>query len=111
MGGARGDVVDDSEQLAADANGDRAVDFKDLVILAQNYGQSNTTWQQADFTGDAKTDFQDLVLLAQRYNNAPVSSADVTVTKNTEPAQRVFNTATPIRPAPQKRPAPKMRKP
>jgi hypothetical protein len=56
-----------------DVNGDRAVDFADLVPLAQHY---NTTvgpghYAQGDLDGDGMVTFADLVMLAQQYN-APV---------------------------------------
>jgi uncharacterized protein (TIGR03382 family) len=61
--------------LNGDVNMDGAVDFNDLVKLAQNY---NTTapastpgwWYRGDFTGDGVTDFNDLVKLAQNYNTS-----------------------------------------
>src|SRR5205823_901625 len=58
--------------LAGDANLDGAVDFNDLVKLAQNYNISDgsRTWIGGDFTYDGNTDFNDLVKLAQNYNTA-----------------------------------------
>lgn len=58
-----------------DANSDGVVDFKDLVALAQHYGQSNATWADGDFNGDGKVDFKDLVLLAQQYSAGPTAAA------------------------------------
>jgi hypothetical protein len=63
---------------------DGAVDFNDLVRLAQNYNAtvSDTTqswWFNGDFTYDGVVDFNDLVKLAQNYNTAlpsePVAGA------------------------------------
>ena len=61
--------------LGGDATLDGAVDFNDLVKLAQNYNTtvSATTeswWNHGDFTYDGITDFNDLVKLAQNYNTA-----------------------------------------
>jgi autotransporter-associated beta strand protein len=61
--------------LAGDATLDGAVDFNDLVKLAQNYNTtvSNSTeswWNHGDFTYDGITDFNDLVKLAQNYNTS-----------------------------------------
>jgi Ca2+-binding RTX toxin-like protein len=56
--------------LLGDANLDRAVNFKDLVAMAQNY-QLNpgfAVWMRGDFNYDGNTDFTDLVLMAQNYN-------------------------------------------
>jgi hypothetical protein len=62
-----------------DANLDNVVDFNDLVLLAQNYNTTNTTWFQGDFNYDGLTDFNDLVLMAQSYNTtlpgAPLGSS------------------------------------
>ena len=58
--------------LIADANDDAAVDFNDLVILAQNYNTLTPdpdhprVW--GDFNCDGSVDFLDLTLLAQLYN-------------------------------------------
>ena len=75
MGAAR---LLDFYVLGGDANGDRKVDFNDLVSLAQNYNTTGgKTWVDGDFTGDGDVDFNDLVVLAQRYNttlNAPAAS-------------------------------------
>jgi hypothetical protein len=61
--------------LAGDANLDGAVDFADLVRLAQNYETTvpDTTqswWYSGDFTYDGVVDFNDLVKLAQNYDTA-----------------------------------------
>jgi hypothetical protein len=70
--------------LAGDANLDGAVDFQDLVRLAQNYNTptpagDSSGWARSDFTGDGMTDFNDLVKLAQNYNaslpSAPLPGA------------------------------------
>jgi hypothetical protein len=51
-----------------DATGDDAVDFNDLVALAQNYNAYGKGVRTGDFNFDGISDFNDLVLLAQRYN-------------------------------------------
>jgi T5SS/PEP-CTERM-associated repeat protein/autotransporter-associated beta strand protein len=56
--------------LAADANLDSLVDFKDLVRVAQNYNTVGADWTRGDFNYDGKVGFQDLVKLAQNYNAA-----------------------------------------
>jgi hypothetical protein len=61
--------------LAGDANLDGAVDFNDLVRLAQNYNSDVSSrtaswWFNGDFDYDGAVGFQDLVLLAQNYNRA-----------------------------------------
>jgi len=61
--------------LGGDANRDRAVDFNDLVVLAQNYNTTGKTYAQGDFNYDGKVDFNDLVILAQRYNTSLAAPA------------------------------------
>lgn len=55
--------------LAGDVNRDRKVDFADLLALAQNYGQSNRTFEQGnvDYSADRAVNFGDLLVLAQHY--------------------------------------------
>jgi hypothetical protein len=71
----RGVAVTDVDVLVAhtkygDANLDGAVDFADLVLLAQNYNQpSNRFWANGDFTYDGAVNFADLTKLAQNYNS------------------------------------------
>jgi hypothetical protein len=60
--------------IDGDANLDGAVDFNDLVKLAQNYNAAtgDESWADGDFDHDGNVDFGDLVKLAQNYNtNAP----------------------------------------
>jgi autotransporter-associated beta strand protein len=61
--------------LSGDANLDGAVNFEDLVALAQNYnttapaaGSGQSGWVHGDFNYDGSIDFADLVKLAQNYN-------------------------------------------
>jgi hypothetical protein len=61
--------------LLGDATLDGAVDFQDLVHLAQNYDTTapatdGSWWTRGDFTNDGVTDFNDLVKLAQSYNTS-----------------------------------------
>src|SRR6185503_20032473 len=86
-------------KLSGDANHDRAVNFTDLVWLAQNYGGSGKTWVQADFNGDGNVDFNDLVLLAQNYNKtlaAPGAPAVPAPTVTTSPEQLAAAIGLPI---------------
>ena len=52
-----------------DANLDQAVNFDDLIVLAQNYNKVGTGhWSIGDFNGDSNVNFDDLISLAQNYN-------------------------------------------
>ena len=55
-----------------DVNGDQTVDFSDLVVVAQNYGQSGRTYAQGnlDYSVGGTVDFSDLVILAQHYGQS-----------------------------------------
>jgi uncharacterized delta-60 repeat protein len=65
------DLTFDFYVLAGDDNRDRAVDFKDLALVAQNYNTiGGKTWTDGDFNGDGNVDFLDLAILAQRYNTS-----------------------------------------
>lgn len=56
--------------LAGDATQDQAVNFDDLLILAQNYGQTGRTFSQGDFNYDGRVNFDDLLVLAQTYGQS-----------------------------------------
>jgi hypothetical protein len=90
--------------LAGDANRDRAVDFNDLVMLAQHYNTiGGMTFDEGDFNYDGNVDFNDMVLLAQRYNAslaAPAVAAPVVAPAVTAP---VFSTSR-IGPTTQRKP-------
>ena len=58
-----------------DADLNRAVNFSDLLTLAQHYNQPGT-WADGNFDGDATVDFDDLLSLAQNYNFAGLSTLD-----------------------------------
>jgi fibronectin-binding autotransporter adhesin len=88
-----GTAVDGSSVVArytllGDATLDGAVDFNDLVKLAQDY---NTTvppgesgWYHGDFNYDGSVDFGDLVKLAQNYNGSLPASVP-------SPSGAIFN--------------------
>jgi hypothetical protein len=67
-----------------DATGDGAVDFNDLVALAQSYDAfGGKGYKDGDFNFDGSVDFTDLVVLAQNYETvgaaAPVAAASAPV--------------------------------
>ena len=69
------DVSSQFTVLRGDVNGDRAVNFDDLLVVAQNYGQSSRRWSSGDFTYDGAVDFDDLLILAQAYNTSLLQGA------------------------------------
>jgi hypothetical protein len=60
--------------VTGDINGDRLVNFTDLLTLAQHYGQRPATWADGDFNSDGSVNFDDLLLLAQRYGQPPAAA-------------------------------------
>ena len=54
-----------SPLLPGDADADGKVDFTDLVLVARNYGKTNTTWSDGDFNNDGSVGFDDLLIVAQ----------------------------------------------
>jgi T5SS/PEP-CTERM-associated repeat protein len=65
--------------LPGDANIDGAVNFADLVVLAQNYNLGNAIWQTGDFSGNGIVGFEDLVSLAQNYNQSVLTGEQLSV--------------------------------
>jgi hypothetical protein len=118
------DFTFDFYVLAGDANRDRAVDFGDLTVLAQNYNTTGGTWLTGDFNGDGNVDFNDLVILAQRYNSTLVappaalpavapaisSATDKSLLNDEKTTQPIFSTTRVRTPAQPKKPAPVKRK-
>lgn len=67
-----------------DANFNQAVDFADLLAVAQNYDESYDPinnppkqWYQGDFNGDGIVGFSDLLALAQQYGSSLVMGESV----------------------------------
>jgi hypothetical protein len=61
-----------------DTNFDGAVNFDDLLTLAQNYGGAGThSWITGDFNDDQLVNFDDLLVLAQNYGSSLISGPNV----------------------------------
>lgn len=56
-------------RLPGDANFDGIVNFSDLLILAQHYGQTGE-WVDGEFSGGGTVNFADLLTLAQHYGQS-----------------------------------------
>lgn len=60
-----------------DADHSGAVNFNDLLVLAQNYGTpTDATWEMGDFTFDGAVNFPDLLALAQHYGAGSLAATD-----------------------------------
>lgn len=57
----------DGETIPGDANWDQAVNLLDLILLANDWQGSSTTWGQGDFNGDRATNLLDLILVANNW--------------------------------------------
>jgi ELWxxDGT repeat protein len=104
--------------LAGDVNGDRVVNFNDLLVLAKNYGRSGVGLAEGDFDGDGVVNFADLLMLAKNYNRtldvpppppapAPVmavaAALPMATKRQASPAKPLFSTRPVVaRPAPAK---------
>lgn len=64
--------------LRRDLNHDGAVNFADLLSLAQNYGSANATWEQGDLNGDGSVSLADLLIMAQNYRGQTATSPAAT---------------------------------
>ena len=49
----------------ADLNG--IVGFGDFLVLSENFGSTNASWDEGDFDGDADVDMNDFLLLSNNY--------------------------------------------
>lgn len=68
--------------VAGDANLDGSVNFDDLLITAQSYGQAGKSFAQGNYDFDlaGNVNFDDLLLLAQNYGGALVTAPVATTT-------------------------------
>ena len=55
----------------SDLDGD--VDFVDFLGLANNFGQSPSSWSQGDFDGNNEANFLDFLALANNFGNESVA--------------------------------------
>lgn len=62
--------------VTGDLNADGSVNFSDLLILAQHYGQPGTL-ADGDVNGDGTVNFADLLLLAQNYGRSMAGATGV----------------------------------
>ncbi len=79
LGNTNAALTGDFHVLAGDANRDRAVNFADLLILAQNFGQSNRPFSQGnfDYSPVGLIDFSDLLIMAQRFGTSLLSGPSI----------------------------------
>jgi hypothetical protein len=98
--GPGGDHSFDFFYLTGDVNGDRGVNFADLVTVAQNYNTTGKDFRHGNLSYDpgGKVDFDDLVILAQNYN------AVLPRLPQAAPVVRAVTGAPSPRPAPKPRP-------
>ena len=76
----------EEQLIAGDVNRDGQVNILDLVLVAQQFGQSMPADSPADVTGDGVVNILDLVRVAQNFGNTAASAAPVAVTENVDSA-------------------------
>ena len=76
----------EEQVIAGDANRDGKVNILDLVLVAQQFGQSMPADSPADVTGDGVVNILDLVRVAQNFGNTAASAAPVAITENVDSA-------------------------
>ena len=74
------------------------VDFSDLVVLAQNYGQAGKTFSPGhfDYSADGRIDFADLVILAHNYHLSLPAIDPPALTERLATRQRKPSSARPV---------------
>jgi hypothetical protein len=71
-------------RLPGDVDGDRRVNFDDLLVLARSYNKPGT-YRSGDFTGDGVINFDDLLILARNYGRGgPAGLAELGATAGFE---------------------------
>jgi hypothetical protein len=73
--------------ITGDTDYDGIVDFDDLLVLAQNFGETSATYLQGDFNFDQVVDFADLLLLSQRFG-LRIDGLEKPLARATTPADR-----------------------
>ncbi len=78
--------------LGGDADDNNIVDFQDLLVLAQNYGQPNRTYSQGNYDYTSTVGFNDLLIVAQNFGLSliqarPISNAASVVAAESRPAR------------------------
>lgn len=72
-----GNAVTPSEHefgaIDGDVTGDGSIDFADLLLLAQSFGQAGLSFSQGniDYSADGLVNFDDLLILAQHFGGSP----------------------------------------
>ncbi len=78
--------------LVGDANLDGVASFADLVALAANYGATNRTWAAGDFTADRVVNYVDLSLIEQFYGDLTDDFAAAwAIARSSDPLPGDFN--------------------
>lgn len=80
-----GDILDAIGSLPGDADFDGEVQFTDLVILSDNFGQEGT-YSRGDFDCDGTVQFGDLVILSDNFGKSAAIAAAPTAESATAEA-------------------------
>lgn len=66
--GANSVTITNYLATGGDANGDKAVDFEDFLVLSGNFGEEGD-WMSGDFDGDGEVAFEDFLALSQHFGD------------------------------------------
>jgi hypothetical protein len=79
------DRITGTVALMGDVNLDGIVNFRDFMILTNNFGSATTSWRRGNFDGDAAVNFGDFVGLARSFGNQ-VELGKLSATNVAEPS-------------------------
>ena len=64
---------------SGDSDLDGDVDFEDFLALANNFGESPSSWSRGDFDGNNETNFVDFLTVATNFGNASVNDVGLAI--------------------------------
>ena len=76
----------EEQVVAGDVNGDGQVNILDLVVVAQQFGQSVPADSPADVNRDGVVNILDLVEVARHFGNTAAPAATMGITESIDPA-------------------------
>ncbi len=85
-------LLDLAGRLPGDADFDGQVQFSDFIAVADNFGQSGTTWSHGDFDCNNEVQFSDFIALADNFGKSAASGSLSSVPEPTSHLLLLFAT-------------------